>query len=161
MLSQKEKRHWQPREMQMLAEWVAKTQAGKRVLQRVRLGSPGPSVPTATMSPEEAAMVGVWRRWADAVILEDKAVTIVEAAIRPQPGKISQLELYAMLFPHTPEMAPWHGLPLSLLLLYAIEDPATILMARQKGIQCVEYKPDWLPAYMEVLMPRERRGVRL
>lgn len=160
-MAAKEKRHWQPREMQMLAEWVAKTQAGSRVLQRVRLGSPTPSVSRPEMSPEEQAMVGAWRRWADAVILTDKDVTIVEAAIRPDPGKISQLELYAMLFPHTPELEAWHGLPLHLVLLYAIEDPATILLARNKGILCIEYKPLWLPAYMEALMPRERRGVRL
>jgi len=161
MMALREKRHWQPREMQMLAEWIAKTQQGKRVLQRVRLGSPSSSVPTAEMGPEEMAMVGVWRRWADAVILEDKGVTIVEAAIRPQPGKISQLELYAMLFPHTPEMEAWKGLPISLLLLYAIEDPATILLARGRGILCIEYKPSWLPAYLDILMPRERRGSRL
>ena len=160
-MSPKEKRHWQPREMQMLSEWLVKTQKGKRWMTRVRLGSPRAEIPRPEMSIEERSMVGVWRRWADAIILEKDSVTIVEAAIRPQPGKISQLELYAMLFPQTPELAPWHGLPLTLLLLYSIEDPATILLARQKGILCVEYKPNWLPAYMEALMPRERRGVRL
>jgi hypothetical protein len=146
--------------MQMLTEWLTKTQKNKRWLTRVRLGSPRSEIPRAEMSPEERAMVGSWRRWADAVILEDDKVTIVEAAIRPNPGKISQLELYAMLFPHTPELEAWRGLPLHLLLLYAIEDPATIHLARQKGIACVEYKPTWLPAYLEALLPRERRGVR-
>ena len=145
----------------MLSEWLVKTQKDKRWMTRVRLGSPRPEVPLPTMSPEEVAMIGVWRRWADAVILEDDHVTIVEAAIRPDPGKISQLELYAMLFPHTPELSPWRGLPLTLILLYAIEDPATILLARQKGIRCIEYKPSWLPGYLEILMPRERRGSRL
>lgn len=145
----------------MLSEWVVKTQTGKKVLQRVRLGSPSSAVPTAEMTPEERAMVGAWRRWADAVILENHQVTIVEAAIRPQPGKIGQLELYKQLFPMTPELAPWKGLPVQLLLLYAIEDPATNLLARQKGILCVEYKPDWLPHYLNLLLPRERRGSRL
>jgi len=145
----------------MLSEWVTKTQAGKRVLQRVRLGSPRPEVPRPEMSPEEVAMIGSWRRWADAVILEEDHVTIIESAIRPDPGKISQLELYAMLFPHTPELKAWAGLPLTLILLYAIEDPATIMLARQKGILCIEYKPYWLPSYMQALMPRERRGSRL
>jgi len=157
----REKRSWQPREMQMLSEWLVKTQQGKRWMTRVRLGSPRPEIPRPEMSSEEKAMIGVWRRWADAVILEEDSVTIVEAAIRPDPGKISQLELYGILFPHTPELAPWRALPLHLILLYAIEDPATILLARQKGIRCIEYKPSWLPSYMEALMPRERRGVRL
>jgi len=156
-----EKRHWQPREMQMLSEWLARTQAGKRCLTRVRLGTPRSETPRPDMTPEERAMIGSWRRWADAVILEDDRVTIVEAAIRPDPGKISQLELYALLFKNTPELTAWHGRPLHLVLLYAIEDPATILLAREKGIACIEYKPEWLPAYLELLMPRERRGVRL
>lgn len=145
----------------MVNEWLAKTQRGKRVRVRVRLGSPQPSQPTAEMTPEEAAMVGSWRRWADAIILEEDRVTLIEAAIRPNPGKIGQLELYKMLMPHTPELAPWRDLPIHLVLLYAIEDPATNLLARQKGIKCIEYKPEWLPAYLETLMPRERRGVRL
>lgn len=147
--------------MQMLSEWLAKTQQGKRWQTRVRLGSPKPAVPTAEMSPQERSMVGVWRRWADAVILEPDKVTLIEAAIRPNPGKISQLELYAMLFPQTPEFAAWRGVPLHLVLLYAIEDPALVLLARQKGIACIQYQPSWLPDYMEALMPRERRAPRL
>ena len=156
----RERRMWQPREMQMVTEWLTKTQIGKRWMTRVRLGSPKPAVPRPEMSVEEIAMIGVWRRWADAVILEDTKVTIVEASIRPEPGKISQLELYRVLFPHTPELAAWRGLPIDLILLYAIEDSATILLAREKGIKCIEYKPFWLPAYLQTLMPRERRGVR-
>jgi len=156
-----EKRAWQPREMQMLSEWLVKTQKNKRWMTRVRLGSPRSEIPRPEMSPEERAMIGSWRRWADAIILEDDAVTIVEAAIRPNPGKISQLELYKMLFPHTPEFRAWSGLPIHLILLYAIEDAATVLLARQKEIRCIQYSPPWLPAYMNILMPRERRGSRL
>jgi len=155
------KRAWQPREMQMLAEWLQKTQKGKRWFMRVRLGSPKPAVPHPDMTPEEKAMIGSWRRWADAVILEEDKATIVEAAIRPNPGKISQLLLYAKLFKHTPEFEMWRDAPLHLVLLYAIEDPATIMLAREFGIKCIEYKPDWLPAYLQLLMPRERRGSRL
>jgi len=146
--------------MQMLTEWLTKTQKGKRWLTRVRLGSPKPEIPRPEMSEEERAMIGSWRRWADAIILEKDKVTIIEAAIRPDPGKISQLELYRKLFPHTPEYQAWSGVPIDLILLYAIEDPATNLLAREKGILAIEYKPTWLPAYLNLLMPRERRGVR-
>jgi hypothetical protein len=145
----------------MLAEWLVKFHSSERWLMRVRLGSPKPETPVSELTLEERAMVGSWRRWADAVILGVEKVTIVEAAIRPDPGKISQLELYALLFPHTPELAAFRDLPLSLLLLYAIEDPATVLLARQKGIEAVEYKPLWLDSYLEILTPRERRGPKL
>ena len=157
-MSSRQKRAWQPREMQMVNEWLATTQSGKKTMTRVRLGSPKSSIPRPDMTPEEAAMIGSWRRWADAIILEKDRVTLVEAAIRAQPGKIAQLELYKMLMPHTPELRAWKGLPIDMVLLYAIEDSATIFMARQKGIKCIEYKPAWLPAYLQILMPRERRG---
>jgi len=153
-----EKRHWQPREMQMITEWLAKTQAGKRWMTRVRLGSPRPEIPRPEMSVEELAMIGSWRRWADAIILEDDKVTIIEAAIRPEPGDISKLQLYARLFPHTPEFKAWQGLPVDMVLLYAIEDPAVIFLAREAKIRAIEYKPTWLPSYMQILMPRERRS---
>jgi len=158
MVANPEKRHWQPREMQMLTEWLTKTQRGKRWMTRVRLGSPRPEVPRPDMSPEELAMIGGWRRWADAIILEDTHVTIVEAAIRPQPGDISQIQLYARLFPHTPELKAWHGLPIDMILLYAIEDPLVVTMAREAKIQAIEYKPLWLPQYLQILMARERRA---
>lgn len=160
-MAQKQKRSWQPREMQMLAEWLAKTQKGKKFRMRVRLGSPRGSRPEEELTPAERAMVGSWRRWADAIILEEDKVVLVESAIRPNPGKIGQLELYRLLLPHTPELGAYRGLPVQMVLLYAIEDPATIMLARSKGIKAIQYQPAWLPEYLEILMPRERRGSRI
>jgi len=147
--------------MQMVVEWLTKTYPGDAWMTRVRLGSPKPSTPRPDMTPEERAMIGVWRRWADALVILPEELLLVEAAIRPNPGKISQLELYAMLLPHTPEFSQYRSRRVTMVLLYAIEDPAVILLARRKGIRCIQYKPTWLPAYLELLMPRERRGSRL
>jgi hypothetical protein len=145
----------------MVTEWLVKYHSGERWLTRVRLGSPRAETPGENMTLEERAMIGAWRRWADALILTESKVSLIEAAIRPDPGKISQLELYAMLFPHTPELIAFRNVPLHMILLYAIEDPATVILARNKGIEAIEYKPLWLDSYLEILAPRERRGVRL
>lgn len=112
------------------------------------------------MTPEERAMVGSWRRWADAIIYPPPEWILIEAAIRPNPGKISQLELYEMLLKHTPELKIEPDQKIRKVLLYAIEDPATTFLARKHGIEAIEYKPLWLAAYLRVLLPRERRGVR-
>ena len=112
------------------------------------------------MTPEERAMVGSWRRWADALVYPPPDLILLEAAIRPEPGDISKLELYAMLLRHTPELSPHLDAKTRLILLFAIEDPAVTYLARKHGIEAVEYKPAWLPAYLKLLMPRERRGVR-
>ena len=157
-MSPKQTRSWQPREMQMLSEWLAKNYPDGRYMTRVRLGAPKSEIPSAYMSPEERAMIGSWRRWADGIVLQKDRLILIESAIRPNPGKIGQLELYEMLVPNTPELQPWKGLPITKVLLYAIEDPATNYLARSKGILCIEYKPAWLPDYLEILQPRERRG---
>lgn len=160
-MARKNKRAWQPREMQMVVEWLTKAHSGDAWITRVRLGSPRSAVPRPDMTPAERAMVGVWRRWADALIILPDKLILVEAAIRPNPGKIGQLELYARLLPHTPEFSQYRDRKIELLLLYSIEDPALILLAREKGIRCVQYIPTWLPDYLKLLHPRERRGSRL
>jgi len=154
------KRAWQPREMQMLHEWLVKTYPGKRWMTRVRLGAIMPTRPWPEMTVEERAMVGVWRRWVDALVILENRLVLVEAAIRPDPGDISRLELYKMLLPHTPELREYKDWPIDMVLLYAIEDAATVYLARQHGIRCVHYRPPWLEEYMAVLLARERRGVR-
>lgn len=160
MATTRKKRSWQPREMQMVVEWLMQFYPGDAWKTRVRLGAPKSSTPRADMTPEERAMVGVWRRWADALIFLPDRLILVEAAIRSQPGKISQLELYRLLLPKTPELAEHMHKPIELVLLYAIEDPAVVLLARSKGIRCILFKPMWLDDYLALLQPRERRAPR-
>ncbi|MCW3990623.1 MAG: hypothetical protein NWE88_11185, partial [Candidatus Bathyarchaeota archaeon] len=80
MAVKKGKRAWQPREMQMVAEWLAKNFPGDPYMTRVRLGTPRSSTPRADMTPEELAMVGVWRRWADAIVILRDRILLIEAA---------------------------------------------------------------------------------
>lgn len=143
----------------MVTEYLTKTYPRTFWATRVRLGSPHPELLTPGISEEERRMIGVWRRWADAVIVQKDKVIIMEAAIRPDPGDVSKLELYRRLLPVTDEYRQYKDRPVECVLLYAIEDPATILMAREQGIKCIEYKPDWLSSYMALLTARETRGV--
>jgi len=153
------KRTWQPREMQMVTEYLTREYPRTFWATRVRLGSPHPELLMPVLSEEERRMIGVWRRWADAVIVQKDKVIILEAAIRPDPGDVSKLELYSRLLPVTPEYRQYKDRPIEMILLYAIEDPATILLARERGIRCIEYKPDWLSSYVALLTKRESRGV--
>ena len=153
-------RKWQPRELLMLSEWLAENYQGYEYRTRVRLGRIQPRVESPGLTDEERRMIGVHRRWADAVVLMPDRVVLVEAKIRPQPGVISQLELYARLLPHTPELGRHAELPIEMVLLYAIEDELINVLAREKGIKCVPYQPAWLDEYLDELYPRERTGGR-
>lgn len=157
-LVDEKKRVWQPREMRLCSEYCSLYHYKGRILTRVRLG-PFPSELLKYVSAEEEAnMVTVWRRWADAIVIYPDKVILIECAIRPNPGKIAQLELYKQLYYKTPEFDSIKHLPLEMELVYAIEDPATVELAKQKGIRTVYYKPIWIEEYINQLYPRERRG---
>ena len=153
-----ERRAWQPREMKMVAEYIREIYPGARHFTRIRLGPPPASLITPGMDPEEIRMTTVWRRWADAIVILPKKLVLIEAAIRPDPGDVSKLELYADLIPKTPELIQWAGLPVEKTLLYAIEDPAVLELCRRHGVKTAQYLPKWLPSYLRLLYPRERRA---
>ena len=149
-------RTYYPREMKMLSEWVAENYENAEVHMNARVGSLHPRLQGKFLSESELRMAGVFRRYADAIIILPSRVIIVEAAIRPQPGKVSQLEMYGILFPNTPDMEEHSKKPVELVLLVAIEDPVISIMARRRDMRVVHYEPKWLPEYLAKLYPRER-----
>lgn len=152
------KRAWQPRELRMVAEYLQSHYAKYPYKMRVRLGSIPTELVKPGMSWQEMRMAGVWRRYADAVVIQPRKVVIIEAAIKPDPGDISKLKLYGDLFKHTPEFAPYHSAPVALELVFALEDPVVFKLARKEKIKVVYYKPEWVDEYLATLLPRERRA---
>lgn len=152
----KEKRAWQPREMRLVSEYLAQQYSEYPTQTRVRVGSIHPDLKPGELSEPEHRMVGVFRRWADAIVYMPDRLILIEAAIRPSPGDISQLELYEYLLPHTPELAEHKGKPIEKVLLWAIEDPPIAVMARDRGITVVYFHPSWVDDYLKILYPYER-----
>jgi len=142
----------------MVSEFLAKFYAEYPTQTRVRVGRINPRLDAADLTPEETRMLGMWRRWADAVVFMPDRLILIEAAIRPSPGDISQLELYEHLLPMTPEFAEHKGKPIEKMLVYALEDPVIVDMARQHGIKVVYFRPDWIDDYLKIIYPRERRA---
>lgn len=142
----------------MLAEFIRERYPDRRHMTRVRLGRSPSQLIRPDMAPEEVRMIGVWRRWADAIVFDGRKLILIEAAIRPDPGYISKLELYADLIPETPELMQYAGWPVVKLLVYAIEDPAVLKLAKRHGVRTAKYVPSWMPSYLRLLFPRERRS---
>lgn len=142
----------------MVSEYLAKNYSEYPTKTRVRVGSIHPDLKPDQLTDAEKRAVGVWRRWADAIVFMPDRLILIEAAIRPQPGDISQLELYEHLLPQTPELAEHKGKPIEKVLLFALEDPVIVEMARARGISVTYFHPSWIDDYLRILYPRERRA---
>ena len=153
-----QKRQWQAREMRLVVEYLAKNYGRYETRTRVRLGGYPKALDHPDLSEPERRALGVWRRWADAIVFMPTKLVLIEAKIRPGPEAIAQLKLYKHLLPKTPELAEHKGKPIELVLLFALEDKVVEQLARQEGIRVVYYKPPWVDEYLEVLYPRERRA---
>jgi len=142
----------------MVSEYLAKEYPDCETRTRVRVGSIHPDLKPDTLTEAERRAVGVWRRWADAIVFKADRLVLIEAAILPSPGDISQLELYEHLLPLTPEFAEHRHKRIEKVLLFALEDPVVMNMARERGIKVVYFCPKWIEEYMKILRPRERRA---
>lgn len=108
------------------------------------------------MSDEEARLVGVFRRWADALVFLPDRIVLIEGKILPQPGVLSQLSLYEELIPKTPELQEHWPKPIEKVLVCAIEDPLISELARRGGVRVVIFHPRWINNYLKIVHPWER-----
>lgn len=100
-------------------------------------------------------MVGVFRRFADAVVITRTELVLIEAKMRSAPDAIGQLLLYKTLVRETFELLDWAHLPLVLELVVAVDDPAVRRMAEEIGIRVKVFRPAWLAQWAAQVNYRE------
>jgi hypothetical protein len=149
------KRRWEPRELRLCSEFLARFYPDNESQTHVHLGPSLTRVGGRFTSDEEAKLVGVFRRWADALVFLPDRVILIEAKILPQPGVISQLQLYAELIPKTPELSEHKDKWVERLLVCAIEDSLITELARREGIRVIIFRPVWIDDYMKIVHPWE------
>lgn len=148
-------------EEEMLAEYLATRWPQTRVLTRVRLGPVKPEGQDPTLTAEEQKLLGsVWRRWADAVLITDTELIVVEAKLIPDPRDVSQLELYLHLAAVTPELAEVRHLPRRGLLVFGVDDPFTSRLAAGHGLSVEIFRPSNWGAWLRSKRDREKRKTR-
>lgn len=89
-----------------------------------------------------------FKRWADAIIITQDEMILVEGKIRSTPAVIGQLEFYGRIVKETPDLAPYKHLRLVLLLLTPWIDPTIEAYSASKGIRVAHYHPPWIDEYM-------------
>ena len=145
-------------EIRLRDEYLTMYHADDQFRTTVRLG-PVPGVPeNSTLTAAQLRSLGVFRRYADALILREHTAIIYEFALLPDPGDISKLLLYGKLFPRTPEFVDIRDYRVKLVLVGALEDPVLADMARETGIEVILFEVSWLQEYLDTLEARKRRA---
>lgn len=151
-------RQW---EEEMLAEYLAAFHGTARVIQRVRLGPHGSARPDEPLTSAELRLVGAaWRRWADGVVITADTLTVVEAALMPDPGDISRLQVYLALVPSTPELEPYWGRVTRGLLVWGVDDPVSRLIAVRAGLQVEIFQPSNFHEWITTKRARDKTPPR-
>lgn len=150
------KRDWQPREQRLVSEFVAEFYGEYPSRTHVHLGGTPPRFKGKFTRPENGRLLGVFRRWADAIVTMPDRIVLIEGKILPQPGVLSQLSLYERLIPNTPELEEHAGKPVEKVLVCAIEDPLITQLAREEGVRVVVYSPPWIESYLKIVHPWEK-----
>jgi len=142
-------RTYVPAETRLLSEWIAKFHRDDQVLIHVYVGSIPLEQLGKKLTQAEIQMLGVRRRWVDAIIIYPDHVELIEAKIITTPDVWAQLIHYISLFPGTPELAQYSRLPVEGVVLTAISDPTITALMRQHGIKEIVWTPDWIQGYLE------------
>lgn len=114
-----------------------------KVYYNLRLGPPPEHVAKAypNLPP---GYFKVWQRYADAVVITDTAIILIEAKVHNIKVGIGYLLEYRDLLPQTPELKPYLGRPIHLRLVIPVPDPWVLNNANKYGIEVDIYQPEWL-----------------
>lgn len=153
-------RTYLPREMRLLGEFVAKEYPTDQVFINLRLGAIRPDLDLDGLSPAEVRMLGVFRRFADALVVKPEKLILIEASIRPDPGKLSQLQLYERLVPHTDSLNQYKDRKIRKTLLWAFNDEVLASIAREQGVVVRVFHPPWVDEYLDSLTRRASRATK-
>jgi len=149
------RREWERR---LLQEFLRKEYPTTPYATNVRLGAIPAELFSRPLTPAQARQLSRLKRFCDAVVFLPGKSIILEAKMRCHPGIVTMLELYKKLFQETPDLKERWEVPIELMLVYAIEDPVTVQLAREHGVRVIQHVPTWLDEYLKSIAPRMREG---
>lgn len=132
----------------LLAEWIALFHPFAKVFYEHRLGPVPQSAIGLRLSPAEIRQLSVRNSYADALLVEGGQLTVVEASVDPDPGKLSQVLYYARLIPRTADLARYRDVPIVPVWLCGLTNPVMAELANELKVQFVVYSPSWIMDYM-------------
>lgn len=123
-------------EKRLLNDWLAEMHREHLIIRNMRLGK--------AVNQEEARMFSVMLRYADAVVIDNDTIHIIEAKLAPNGGAVGQLLQYGMLALETPELSQHRDKKIALVLLSAKRSGDVEEMCAKNGIMFIYYPREWL-----------------
>ena len=133
----------------LLHEWSLLQPWDAPPIYELRLGPTPLAGQAGVLTPQVEAMLRVFNRYADMVGIVPGQIQVIEAKMFPDPGAISQVELYANLIHYTPVLAQYPGRIVQPVILVALDDAVMHQMATARGIEWRVYTPDWASLYVQ------------
>ena len=89
-----------------------------------------------------------WQRYADAIVITDTGLYVIEAKIHhPKVGPAYLIE-YSGLIGQTPELKPYLNRPVHLRLVMPVFDPWVAQTCKKHNIEYDIYCPDWIKPFL-------------
>jgi hypothetical protein len=135
------KRQYAQKEWRLLSWWLATFHPEASISMNVRVGPTNPLVGLQTDSAVTQQLSRLRNRWIDAIMVENGAVSLIEAKIEPDPGIFSQLIDYLVRFRRDPNYSQYAQQPVNLVALVYNDDESVAAQAPWYGVTWTVFQP--------------------
>jgi len=143
-------------ETRLLMEYLAQAYPDDRWLTNVKLGTDLRPRTGVELTEKELRMLRVYKRYADAIVIQPGRVIVIEAAIWKAIEKVGPLLQYLALVPHTAELQPFLDRQVVGELMVAVTDAVADKLCRDHGIRYTVFAPPWLEEFFSIYPGRKR-----
>jgi hypothetical protein len=149
-LVKKRQKYSRQTEMRFVSAYLATFHPNDLCKTHVLLGA-YPEPPRGTvLSKEKQLALGAMRKWADAIVISQDKLTLIEGKLiihRYFEG-LGQLQVYRRIVPETPELQPYLDRPIESILLVPVEDPLVRTLCLENNIRMVIWRPAFVEEYL-------------
>ena len=135
-------------EPRLVSEYILENFPGAIVYYDQPLGAIPPEAPRSNTGQYLAGVARTSRPRADAIVIHEDTLWIVEGKIIDVSLGAGKLPMYERLVPSTPELSEYKDLPRKMLLISANPAQWSAQEALVHNIELVVYQPEWSKEYL-------------
>jgi len=144
-------------ETRLLMEYLQDAYPDDQWILQCRLGRDPTIVGVTLVDDAERRLARNLNRRADAVVIREREIVVLEATMYRATDKVGRLQEYLLLAPATPDLLPFQGRPLVGELVTGQHDPVAQELCRRQGLRYVHREPAWMADFWALYPDRRRR----